>query len=58
MPNRRILPFLLFLVGLNAMGAAERTTLTLEQALASAEGVNSSVLISREVAAQAFEQAN
>jgi len=58
MPNRRILPFLLLLVGLNATGAAERTTLTLEQALASAEGVSSSVLISRELAAQAFEQAN
>lgn len=58
MPNRRILPFLVFLVGLNAAAAVDRPTLTLEQALASAEGVNSSVLISREVAAQALEQAN
>ena len=38
-------------------GAAPQT-LTLEQAMASAEGVNSSVLISREAAAQALEQVN
>ena len=58
MSHRRILPLIVFLAGLTAMDAAERTTLTLEQALASAEGVNSAVLISREAAAQALEQAN
>ncbi|MDP3072702.1 MAG: TolC family protein [Opitutaceae bacterium] len=38
--------------------AAQPIVLTLEQALASAEGVNSNVLLSREAAAQALEQAN
>lgn len=38
--------------------AAEPLKLTLEQAMATAEGVNSSVLLSREAAAQALEQAN
>jgi outer membrane protein len=38
--------------------AAETTALTLEKALASAEGVNLSVLLGREAAAQAVEQAN
>ena len=37
---------------------AERLSLTLEQALASAEGVNISVLLGREAAAQALEQSN
>ncbi len=38
--------------------AAEPATLTLEQALASAEGVNLTVLLGREAAAQAVEAAN
>ena len=41
-----------------ALRAAGPATLTLEQALASAEGVNLTVLLSRETAAQALEQAN
>lgn len=41
-----------------ALRAAGPATLTLEQALASAEGVNLTVLLGRETAAQAFEQAN
>ncbi len=46
------------LLSFAALRAAEPLKLTLEQALASAEGVNSSVLLSREAAAQALEQAN
>ena len=42
----------------SASWGAAPLTLTLEQAMASAEGVNSSVLISREAAAQALEQVN
>ena len=40
------------------LGAAEPIALTLEQALASTEGVNLSVLLSRETAAQTIEFAN
>ena len=41
-----------------SFSAAQPVTLTLEQALASAEGVNLTVLLSREAAAQAVEVAN
>ncbi|MBL9201510.1 MAG: TolC family protein [Opitutaceae bacterium] len=52
-------PFSILLLSvLVAAQAAEPIALTLEQALASAEGVNSNVLLSREAAAQALEQAN
>jgi outer membrane protein TolC len=40
------------------LAVAQPTVLTLEQALASAEGVNLTVLLSREAAAQAVEAAN
>ncbi len=54
---RHALPLLPLLL-VAALRAAEPITLTLEQAMASAEGVNSSVLLSREAAAQALEQSN
>jgi outer membrane protein TolC len=41
-----------------SFGLAQTTTLTLDQALASAEGVNLTVLLGREAAAQAVEFAN
>src|ERR1019366_932442 len=40
------------------LGAAEPASLTLEQALGMVEGVNLTVLLSRETAAQAVEAAN
>ena len=60
MAHFRIIPILAGWAALTVSSQAAESvpTLTLEQALASAEGVNSSVLISREVAAQALEQAN
>ncbi len=50
--------FWLAVSGLGAANAAAPMALTLEQAMASAEGVNSSVLLSWEAAAQALEQVN
>lgn len=60
MAPRRIFLCLALLAGLRPTeaGAQPAATLTLEQAMASADRVNSSVLISREAAAQALEQAN
>lgn len=50
--------FFSFLILGRSLAAEPAITLTLEQALEKAEGVNSSVLLSREAAAQALEQAN
>lgn len=59
MHHRRLwLCVLAFLSSLGPLRAAEPATLTLEQALASVEGVNLTVLLGREVAVQAGEFAN
>jgi outer membrane protein TolC len=55
---RHPLLLLLMILPVVVARAAEPLKLTLEQAMATAEGVNSSVLLSREAAAQALEQAN
>ncbi len=54
---RYVLPLISILLSAG-LWAGEPLKLTLEQAMASAEGVNSNVLLSREAAAQALEQAN
>src|SRR5258708_3634337 len=55
----RIVLGVVFLLGLGAvLCAADPMPLTLEQAIASAEGVNLSVLLGREAAVQAQEAAN
>src|SRR3954469_24956782 len=57
---RFVRPFLVLLgvVASANVRAADATTVTLDQALATVENVNVTVLLSREAAAQAVEQAN
>ncbi|MEO6245454.1 MAG: TolC family protein [Opitutaceae bacterium] len=61
MPNVSVHYVSLLLLAVGCAWGAESgapVSLTLEQAMASAEGVNSNVLLSREAAAQALEQVN
>lgn len=57
---RRSSLVLVLLAGLNSVRSADTSgaALTLEKALASVEGANTTVLLSREASAQALEQAN